>query len=101
MEENEKVITELNNLRVFFSKAATKLTLSETISKAQWLINKIEREIHPGGDSANLALNRYKALLANLIIFQNRCLEVFESASDAERWIKSEVKALGAKRRLG
>jgi uncharacterized protein (DUF2384 family) len=91
MINNEKVYQELHNVTVFFLKAATKLTLDETIRKAQWLISKIEAEIKPGRDLANRTLKQHKKQVANLIKVQKRCEEVFGSTAAAEEWLKSEV----------
>jgi len=96
MINNEKVYHELYNVTVFFSKAATKLTLDETIHKAQWLISKIEAKIKPGRDLANRTLKRHKKQLANLIKVQKRCEEVFDSTAAAEEWLTSEVIGPGA-----
>jgi uncharacterized protein (DUF2384 family) len=96
MINNEKVYHELFNVTVFFSKAATKLTLDETIHKAQWLISKIEAKIKPGRDLANRTLKRHKKQLANLIKVQKRCEEVFDSTAAAEEWLTAEVIGPGA-----
>ena len=95
MKANEKVIDDLFNLGVFFSKATTKLTLSETIRKAQRLISQIEAEIKPGQREENRMLKRDKKHVANLINVQKRSIEVFGSESTAERWLNSPVRALG------
>ena len=93
--KNEKVEHKLFNLTVFFLKAATKLTLDETIRKAQRLISDIEEEIKPGRDLANRTFERHKKHVANLIKVQKRSIEVFDRAELAEGWLKSPVLALG------
>ena len=93
--KNEKVEDKLFNLTVFFFKAATKLTLEETIRKAQWLISNIDEEIKPGRDLANRTLKQHKKHVANLIKVQKRCEEVFGSTTAAEEWFKSEVTGPG------
>lgn len=95
MKANEKVDHDLLNLTVFFLKAATKLTLDETIRKAQRLISQIEEEIKPGQREENRMLKRDKKHVANLINVQKRSIEVFGSESTAERWLNSPVRALG------
>ena len=95
MKANEKVEHELFNLTMFFLKAATKLTLDETIHKAQRLISDIEEEIKPGRDLANRTLKRHKKHVANLIKVQKRSIEVFDRPELAEGWLKSPVLALG------
>jgi len=95
MKANEKVEDKLFNLTMFFLKAATKLTLYETIRKAQRLISDIEEEIKPGRDLANRTLNRHKKHVANLIKVQKRSIEVFDRSELAEGWLKSPVLALG------
>ncbi len=91
MKTNEKVDHDLVNLTVFFLKAATKLTLDETIRKAQRLISQIEEEIKPGRDLANRTLKQHKKHVANLIKVQKRSEEVFGSTAAAEEWLQSEV----------
>ena len=91
MKANEKVEDKLFNLTMFFLKAATKLTLYETIRKAQRLISDIEEEIKPGRDLANRTLNRHKKHVANLIKVQKRSIEVFDRSELAEGWLKSPV----------
>jgi len=95
MKANEKVEHDLLNLAVFFIKAATKLTLDETIRKAQWLISNIEEEIKPGQREENRMLKRDKKHVANLIKVQKRSIEVFDRQELAEGWLKSPVLALG------
>ena len=95
MKDNEKVMDELCSLGVFFAKARTKLTLHETVHKAEWLISKIETEIKPGQKSENRIFSRRKKYLAALISVQNRCAEVFDSNTAAENWLKSKIIALG------
>ena len=95
MKANEKVEHDLLNLAVFFIKAATKLTLDETIRKAQWLISNIEEEIKPGQREENRMLKRDKKHVANLIKVQKRSIEVFDRPELAEGWLKSPVLALG------
>jgi hypothetical protein len=48
MRADEKVLDELYDLGVFFSKTHTKRTLFQTIRKAEMLIRKIEAEIKRG-----------------------------------------------------
>ncbi|PKN89432.1 MAG: hypothetical protein CVU51_00350 [Deltaproteobacteria bacterium HGW-Deltaproteobacteria-1] len=91
MKANEKVDHDLLNLTVFFLKAATKLTLDETIRKAQRLISQIEEEIKPGQREENRMLKRDKKHVANLIKVQKRSIEVFGSTAAAEEWLQSEV----------
>ena len=93
--KNEKVDHDLVNLTVFFLKAATKLTLDETIRKAQRLISQIEEEIKPGRDLANRTLKWHKKHVADLIKVQKRSIEVFDEPELAEGWLKSPVLALG------
>ena len=95
MKANEKVEHDLLNLAVFFIKAATKLTLDETIRKAQWLISNIEEEIKPGRGLANRTLKQHKKHVENLIKVQKRSIEVFDTQERAEGWLKSPVLALG------
>ena len=95
MKTNEKVDHDLVNLTVFFLKAATKLTLDETIRKAQRLISQIEEEIKPGRDLANRTLKQHKKHVENLIKVQKRSIEVFDRPELAEGWLKSPVPALG------
>ncbi len=93
--KNEKVDDNLFNLTMFFLKAATKLTLDETIRKAQRLISQIEEEIKPGRDLANRTLKQHKKHVENLIKVQKRSIEVFDRPELAEGWLKSPVPALG------
>ena len=96
MKTNEKVDHDVVNLTVFFLKAATKLTLDETIRKAQRLIGQIEEEIKPGRGLANRTLKQHKKHVANLIKVQKRSEEVFGSTAAAEEWLQSEVIGPGA-----
>ena len=98
--KNEKVEHKLFNLTVFFLKAATKLTLDETIRKAQWLISNIEEEIKPGRGLANRTLKQHKKHVANLIKVQKRSIEVFGSESAAEEWLQSEVTSAQTRREV-
>ncbi len=95
MKANEKVEHELFNLTVFFLKAATKLTLDETIRKAQRLISQIEEEIKPGRGLANRTLKQHKKHVANLIKVQKRSIEVFDRPELAEGWLRSPILTLG------
>ena len=95
MKAKEKVDRDLFNLTIFFLKAATKLTLDETIRKAQWLISNIEEEIKPGRGLANRTLKQHKKHVANLIKVQKRSIEVFDRTDLAEGWLKSPVLSLG------
>lgn len=95
MKTNEKVDHDLFNLTIFFLKAATKLTLDETIRKARWLISNIEEEIKPGRGFANRTLKQHKKHVENLIKVQKRSIEVFDRPELAEGWLKSPVLALG------
>jgi putative toxin-antitoxin system antitoxin component (TIGR02293 family) len=81
--------------KVRHNKAVTKLTLNETIRKAQRLISNIEAEIKPGQDSANRTLKRHKKRLAALITVQKRCIEVFDNLEKANGWLRSPSIALG------
>ena len=100
MKANEKVDHDLVNLTVFFLKAATKLTLDETIRKAQRLISQIEEEIKPGRGLANRTLKQHKKHVANLIKVQKRSIEVFGSESAAEEWLQSEVTSAQTRREV-
>ena len=100
MKAKEKVDRDLFNLTIFFLKAATKLTLDETIRKAQWLINNIEEEIKPGRGLANRTLKQHKKHVANLIKVQKRSIEVFGSESAAEEWLQSEVTSAQTRREV-
>lgn len=100
MKANEKVERGLFNLTIFFLKAATKLTLDETIRKAQWLISNIEEEIKPGRGLANRTLKQHKKHVANLIKVQKRSIEVFGSEAAAEEWLQSEVTSAQTHREL-
>ena len=95
MKAKEKVDHDLFNLTIFFLKAATKLTLDETIRKAQWLISNIEEEIKPGRGLANRTLKQHKKHVANLIKVQKRSIEVFDTQERAEGWLKSPILTLG------
>ena len=100
MKANEKVEHDLFNLTVFFHKAATKLTLNETIRKAQMLISQIEEEIKPGRGFANRTLKQHKKHVENLINVQKRSIEVFGSEAAAEEWLQSEVTSAQTHREL-
>ena len=100
MKAKEKVDRDLFNLTIFFLKAATKLTLDETIRKAQWLISNIEEEIKPGRGLANRTLKQHKKHVANLIKVQKRSIEVFGSESAAEEWLQSEVTSAQTRREV-
>jgi len=95
MKASEKVEDKLFNLTMFFLKAATKLTLDETIRKAQRLISNIEAKIKPGQDSANRTLKHHKKRLAALITVQKRCIDVFDNLEKANGWLQSPSIALG------
>ena len=98
MKAKEKVDRDLFNLTIFFLKAATKLTIDETIRKAQWLISNIEEEIKPGRGLANRTLKQHKKHVANLIKVQKRSIEVFGSEAAAEEWLQSEVTSAQTRR---
>ena len=100
MKAKEKVDRDLFNLTIFFLKAATKLTLDETIRKAQWLISQIDEEIKPGRDLANRTLKQHKKHVANLIKVQKRSIEVFGSEAAAEEWLQSEVTSAQTRREV-
>ena len=96
MKAKEKVDRDLFNLTIFFLKAATKLTLDETIRKAQRLISQVDEEIKPGRGLANRTLKQHKKHVDNLIKVQKRSEEVFGSTAAAEEWLQSEVIGPGA-----
>ena len=100
MKAKEKVDRDLFNLTIFFLKAATKLTIDETIRKAQWLISNIEEEIKPGRGLANRTLKQHKKHVANLIKVQKRSREVFGSEAAAEEWLQSEVTSAQTRREV-
>jgi len=93
--KNEKVDDNLFNLTIFFLKAATKLTLEETINGAQLRISNIEKEMKPGRGFANRTLKQHKKHVEDLIKVQKRSIEVFDRQELAEGWLKSPVLALG------
>ena len=93
--KNEKVEDKLFNVTVFFIKASTKLTLAETIRKAQRLISQVDEEIKPGRGFANRTLKQHKKHVEDLIKVQKRSIEVFDRQELAEGWLKSPVLALG------
>lgn len=93
--KNEKVEDKLFNVTVFFIKASTKLTLAETIRKAQRLISQIEAEIKPGQREENRTLKQHKKHVANLIKVQKQSIEVFDTQERAEGWLKSPILTLG------
>jgi len=98
MKAKEKVDRDLFNLTIFFLKAATKLTLDETIRKAQRLISQVDEEIKPGRGLANRTLKQHKKHVANLIKVQKRSIEVFGSEAAAEEWLQSEVTSAQTRR---
>ena len=95
--KNEKVDDNLFNLTIFFLKAATKLTLEETINGAQLRISNIEKEMKPGRGFANRTLKQHKIHVENLINVQKRSIEVFDTQERAEGWLRSPSIALGWK----
>ena len=95
--KNEKVEDKLFNVTVFFIKASTKLTLAETIRKAQRLISQVDEEIKPGRGFANRTLKQHKIHVENLINVQKRSIEVFDTQERAEGWLRSPSIALGWK----
>jgi uncharacterized protein (DUF2384 family) len=100
MKAKEKVDRDLFNLTIFFLKAATKLTLDETIRKAQRLISQVDEEIKPGRGLANRTLKQHKKHVANLIKVQKRSIEVFGSEAAAEEWLQSEVTSAQTRREV-
>lgn len=95
--KDEKVEHDLYNLTVFFIKASTKLTLDQTIRKAQRLISQIKKEIKPGRDSANRRLKKHKKHVENLKMVQKRAIEVFDKTELVEGWLRSPSIALSWK----
>jgi len=95
----------LYDLQMFFIKARTKLTLFETISKAQIKIRKIDDMVAKIGPGIKLeeirivrrklpTMKKYVSALSNV---QKRCEEVFGDPNAAEAWLKSKVIALRGK----